>query len=678
MVEPGRPTLLARTAPSRRARLGGPLGWLLGAVGPAAPAAVLWAVPSAEVLPGFLFLILVIGVTMTAGRGPGLLAAAGSSVTLGLVIASRPTPIAGWWVWVGVFLALCLLAVVWLDQLLCDATRRAAAVLDPLVEASPIGIALLDRELRFVRVNSALTTLSRIPPAAHVGRTLDEISPNLPRGLRDKLDAVLTTGTTIRNESVTIAPPDQPTKRLVIDAFPVRPTGGPNGPITGLGVVITDVTELHRLQELEHEAAQLRATAELGHRLCETQRLAGLVGYEYDNVTRTTTWSAEMCALLGRAEAPPVGDRSYHHPDEDDRITSMLRTTLATGAPFTIQTRMLHTDGHVLEVLLHGEGIQTPDGEVTGMWGVLQDLTEARAAQRALFATQQAMEQAWEAALADRHLMARFQRAQLPADLPRLPGATVVAEYYALADRMDIGGDWYDAFALPDGRIALSIGDVIGHDLQAAAIMGQIRAVARGYAITDPDPGSVLTRLNRLLSLTYPRGVLISAVAGLYDPTSGLLTWANAGHPHPLLAHPADRGATLTVLEHAEPILGVVNELTYLTQQVTLSERSTLLCYTDGLIEHHAGDMAAGEARLRTLLVNAVTGPEPAPAEHILHLVRIAMHADGPPEDDVCVLVLQRTTSRDPVRRGSLRVGGRPETTNSERQRKGPQASQPR
>jgi sigma-B regulation protein RsbU (phosphoserine phosphatase) len=316
---------------------------------------------------------------------------------------------------------------------------------------------------------------------------------------------------------------------------------------------------------------------------------------------------------------------------------------LATGAPYTIETRMVRTDGKVLEVLLHAEAIWDGD-EVIGMWGVLQDVTNARAHADKLAAAEQAAQVAWEHALAERGTLTRFQQALLPTGLPEVPGATLAADYLAVADRIDVGGDWYDAFGLPDGRICLSIGDVMGHDLQAAATMGQIRAVTRGYAAHQPDPGSVLTQLNRLVFLAYPSDTLISAVVFLYEPTTGRLRWANAGHPHPLVAHPAPGGAEVVTLDRAEPILGVLDDAIYPTQQVTLAEYGTLLCYTDGLIEHRASDLPAAQKRLRALLADAIARPEPLPATKIVDRLRIATYFDGPPEDDVCTLVLQRRT----------------------------------
>jgi phosphoserine phosphatase RsbU/P len=567
-VKRARRALLRHTVQGRRRLwVAGPTRWLIGALLPLVPAGVVAGVPAAEIMPGFLFLVTLIGTTVLAGRGPGVLSAVVSAVALGVLIVTRPwVPIGrlpGWWGFLVVFLVLSALAVIWLDSLLADAARRATAVLDPLVETAPVGIAMLDAELRFALVNPALAELSRLPPSAHVGRRLEEVVPHLPTELHEQLQAVLTTGVALRQELVRLPGHGRPGRDLLVDAFPIRPAGGADGPVLGLGAVVVDVTEQHRLQQFELEAEQLRATAELHHRLLETQRLAGLAEFSYDAVAHASAWSAEMCALLGRADSPAtIAESNAHvHPDEFDRVAVCTRTTLATGAPYTIETRMVRTDGKVLEVLLHAEAIWDGD-EVIGMWGVLQDVTNARAHADKLAAAEQAAQVAWEHALAERGTLTRFQQALLPTGLPEVPGATLAADYFAVADRIDVGGDWYDAFELPDGRICLSIGDVMGHDLQAAATMGQIRAVTRGYAAHQPDPGSVLTQLNRLVFLAYPSDTLISAVVFLYEPTTGRLRWANAGHPHPLVAHPTPGGAEVVTHDHPEPNIRLHHDAT--------------------------------------------------------------------------------------------------------------------
>ena len=115
-------------------------------------------------------------------------------------------------------------------------------------------------------------------------------------------------------------------------------------------------------------------------------------------------------------------------------------------------------------------------------WGTLQDVTGIRAAERAARDANRRVEQTRTQLEAEHQALQMFQRAMLPAELPTVPGVQVAAEYLPVAERIDIGGDWYDAFLLPDGRLALAVGDVTGHDLRAATVMGQVRNAVRAYA----------------------------------------------------------------------------------------------------------------------------------------------------------------------------------------------------
>ena len=128
-----------------------------------------------------------------------------------------------------------------------------------------------------------------------------------------------------------------------------------------------------------------------------------------------------------------------------------------------------------------------------------------------------------------------LQRSLLPDALPQIPGLDLAVRYLPATEGADVGGDWYDAFPLQGGRIGLVTGDVAGHSITSASIMGQVRSLLRGYAIDDPDPGRVLGRANTALAQLLP-DVLASAVYAVLDPATGDLTYANAGHPPPLLA----------------------------------------------------------------------------------------------------------------------------------------------
>jgi serine phosphatase RsbU (regulator of sigma subunit) len=200
---------------------------------------------------------------------------------------------------------------------------------------------------------------------------------------------------------------------------------------------------------------------------------------------------------------------------------------------------------------------------------------------------------------------------------------------------MDIGGDWYDAFLLPDGRLALAVGDVTGHDLRAATVMGQVRNAVRAYATEHPDPGAVLARVNTLLA-RLPELDLVTMLYGVYDPVCHELVWSNAGHPPPLLRR-GDAATALTV--EGGLLLGVIPDgEPYPEHRIRLGPGDSVLWYTDGIVDHRAIDPVEALERLRRAYARA-----PGGADELLGSVSSDMLADGQREDDVCLLALCRT-----------------------------------
>lgn len=169
---------------------------------------------------------------------------------------------------------------------------------------------------------------------------------------------------------------------------------------------------------------------------------------------------------------------------------------------------------------------------------------------------------------------------------PHVPGLDIRVHYRPAGPGLEVGGDWYDAFLHPGGDLALTVGDVVGHDLYAASTMGQLRSMVQALACQrDADPGTVLTSLN---DLTHHLGVgeLASVIHGRLvrpsEPGSARFTWANAGHPPPLLIGP-DQG--VQVLEYtASPLLGL-DRAPYPQVTVEVPAGAVLLLYTDGLVE---------------------------------------------------------------------------------------------
>ena len=127
-----------------------------------------------------------------------------------------------------------------------------------------------------------------------------------------------------------------------------------------------------------------------------------------------------------------------------------------------------------------------------------------------------------------------LQRAVLPGTLPAVPGLDLAVSYLSASDGVHVGGDWYDVFPLGGNRVGLVIGDVAGHSITSASIMGQVRSMLRAYAIDHPHPGDVLQRTNTALARLLPEA-MATAVYAVLDLATGDLTYANAGHPPPLI-----------------------------------------------------------------------------------------------------------------------------------------------
>jgi anti-sigma regulatory factor (Ser/Thr protein kinase) len=194
----------------------------------------------------------------------------------------------------------------------------------------------------------------------------------------------------------------------------------------------------------------------------------------------------------------------------------------------------------------------------------------------------------------------RLQRALLPETLPAAPGAAFHAAYRPASDEAEVGGDWYDAFALPDGRIAISMGDVAGHGLEAATVMGEIRQAMRTAAINETSPATVLERINRVINLRKGIG-MVTAIFAYYVPDARELTYAVAGHPPPVLTVVDGFGG---ILPGGGLPLGVGPEVDSQDWTFTLPPRSCVVFYTDGMIEH-SRDVLAGEQQLLNAAVRS-------------------------------------------------------------------------
>ena len=235
-----------------------------------------------------------------------------------------------------------------------------------------------------------------------------------------------------------------------------------------------------------------------------------------------------------------------------------------------------------------------------------------------------------------------LQHSLLPA-LPKVDGLQLAARYLVGVDGNQVGGDWYDVLPLPDGAVGVAVGDVVGHDLRAAAAMGQLRGVLRSYAWDGGGPGSVLDRCDQLVQGLEMAAMATAVYARIEPPAadgSRLVRYANAGHPAPLVLTP--QGELLRLDEQRSPMIGAVRDLGrragagHTEAQVRCAPGSLLLLYTDGFT-----DVAGEDADERTdILERTVAGlPPGVSAEEAAERV-VAVCLPGELGDDVALLVV--------------------------------------
>ena len=225
-----------------------------------------------------------------------------------------------------------------------------------------------------------------------------------------------------------------------------------------------------------------------------------------------------------------------------------------------------------------------------------------------------------------------LQRSLLPRDLPDVLGTELCGRYVPASESLEIGGDFYDATALGDGRLVLTIGDVAGHGVLAAAVMGQVRQAVRAYAFEGHPPAALMDRLDLLVS---DSGLaMTTCLCGIFDPAMGILRFANAGHPPPLLRR-AD-GTIERVTDGLSHPLGVTMAHRHVEAELTLGLGEALLLYTDGLVERRGEVIDVGIDRLADRLASGFTSAEEACERIVAELAQNL-------SDDVAILAVTRT-----------------------------------
>jgi len=239
---------------------------------------------------------------------------------------------------------------------------------------------------------------------------------------------------------------------------------------------------------------------------------------------------------------------------------------------------------------------------------------------------------------AEHQVAETLQRSLLPA-LPEIPGVAAAAHYVSASTAADVGGDFYDLLELPDGAVGVAIGDVVGHDVAAAAAMGHLRGLLRAcmWDAPDPDPGSVLGRVDRLVQGLHVASMATMAYVRAEPPAGEGRPWrllvASAGHPPLLLRFPD--GGVRVLSEAAGLLVGVDADTRRSTVEVEVPAGTVLVGYTDGLVEHPGADLDDGIAALVQRLDDAPVGAGPD------ELIEHAVATDLDRRDDVALIAVR-------------------------------------
>ena len=318
------------------------------------------------------------------------------------------------------------------------------------------------------------------------------------------------------------------------------------------------------------------------------------------------------------AEAAGWGWQAAHHPDDFLEVMRRWPHSIATGQPFEMEFRLRRHDGVFHWFLTRVQPLHNEQGEIVRWYGSNVDIDAQKLAlQRSV------------------RVAETLQNVFLPRELPQNEDVRFDAVYLAAEKDALVGGDWYDAFDLPDGRIGFSIGDVAGHGLEASVIVGRLRQAIYTLTFRLADPAAVLHELNLLVMHQEAEGTLITALVGCIDARCSEMTYASAGHPPPIVA--VRRAESARIMPLGGLPLGVVADLELTAHRVTIEPDMVIGLYTDGMTEY-SRDIENAEQRMcdaLALIVGDTKIARPAAA------LQRAVLDEVVPTDDAALLVMQ-------------------------------------
>ncbi|MFI5918249.1 PP2C family protein-serine/threonine phosphatase [Streptomyces anulatus] len=361
---------------------------------------------------------------------------------------------------------------------------------------------------------------------------------------------------------------------------------------------------------------------------------------EWNLLTDESSWSEELYEIFGRppGSTPLSLDDlpSVLLPEDQPVLTAMVTGCLVDGRPMDGEFRIVRPDGRTRTLHMTGEPVLDAEGCTASMWAVLRDVSELRRSEQAVSRNRASVRREEHIERTEHRMAVELQEAVLPPwrgslRLPSQgPGALDIAAHYLPSESSGlIGGDWYDAMELPDGRTLLTVGDLTGHGIPATSAMAMMLGALRGMAVAGIEPGALMGHLNQVLE-TSMQPALGSALCCRFDPDTSILSWAQAGHPAPLLFR---RGSGRPLPPPDGMLLGAASNVVFEQDEVRLYPGDVLVLHTDGLTRR--GDRGAGPEALLAL------APRFADARTAQECVRSVVEEFGGTErlDDACVLV---------------------------------------
>lgn len=314
-----------------------------------------------------------------------------------------------------------------------------------------------------------------------------------------------------------------------------------------------------------------------------------------DNIPQHIFWKDRNSVFLGCNRnfaqdagfddpAEIVGKTDYDMPwtrEEADFYRECDRRVMESDTPILhIIEPQLQADGRQAWLDTNKIPLHDSEGNVVGILGTYEDITERKLLEIEKENARKALEEVYER---ERRIAETLQRSFLPDKVPELQGYLLAHAYYPALDEATIGGDMYDVFRLPSGKIGIAIADVSGKGLLAARYGAMVKYMLRAYSYRAEDPGEILTLLNSSVCQDLDIDSFVTCVFGILDPATGEFVYANAGHSEPLyLPRTASVPRRMLV---TGPVLGLGPSWTYGSARLTLSEGDIVFLYTDGVTD---------------------------------------------------------------------------------------------